>query len=465
MPQIDILKDLINDLIDHEQWDEVAVMLIGQHPADLAELITRAPEEHQKHLFKCIEEDQKPDVLAELESDVSARLLETLSNTEVSDLVEEMAPDDAADILADLSAERTEQVLDLMEDEDSDDVRELLRYEEDTAGGLMTTDVVSLPETLTVSEGISQIGKMDIDEPFYFIYTVDSDRHLTGVLGLWEFFRIKDKQSALSQHAHHEVVSATTHMDQEDVARLMSKYDLTAIPVVDDAGRLVGRVTIDDVVDVLEEEASEDIFKMAGSHEDELQAASPLRSCRTRLPWLLITLVTGFLTSLILRQFMERLEVVLVLTYFVPIVMAMSGNAGIQSTTLVVRSLAIGTMQREKLWRFLAREFLTGMIMGLICGILIGAWARYVIQGASDPAHAYPSYFLAATVAIALFCSMAFAALYGALVPMILNRFKIDPAVASGPFVTSSNDITSLLIYYSVTIAMVAMLYPGAGAL
>lgn len=464
MPQIDILRDLVLELVGQGNWDEIPSILTGQHPADLADIITRASEDHRTRLFNLLEEDLKADVLAELEGEAGIDVLEALTDDEISDIVEDMAPDDAADVIAELPDERSEKVLTLMEKEESDDVRELLKYGEETAGGIMTPDVVALPESLTVAEALDRIAQVEHEEPFYYLYNIDSQRRLTGYIGVWELLTIRDRNQPLTPHVRTDIVSVTTDTDQEEVAQIMSKYDLSALPVVDETGRLVGRITNDDVMDVMEEEASEDIFRLAGSDDAELTYTSSLQAARTRLPWLLITLGTGFISSLLLKQFMEGLSAVIVLTVFVPIVMAMGGSTGIQSSTLVIRSLALDTINRGEVGRLLLREICTGAMMGVLCGVLMAGWAAYVIMSNGEATLLPPAY-LGLTVGLALFCSMTFAALYGAFVPLLLERYKVDPAVASGPFLTASNDIAALVIYYGVAVALIFLhpLLTGAG--
>ncbi len=249
-------------------------------------------------------------------------------------------------------------------------------------------------------------------------------------------------------------IAAEVSMDQEEVANLMGKYDLDVIPVVDETGVLVGRITSDDVMDVIEAEASEDIFRLAGSNDTELESTGLIRSCAARLPWLIITLLGGCITSVILNVFHERIHDIFLLAAFVPIVLAMGGNAGIQSSTLVVRSLALGHIQRGSMREMLGREILTGGLMGLICGALLGLWALLMVKlGPTGSGPAALS--VALVVGIALFAAMTFAALFGAFVPTLLARLRVDPAVASGPFVTITNDIAALLIYYGITVLLI----------
>ena len=264
--------------------------------------------------------------------------------------------------------------------------------------------------------------------------------------------KAENRQKALAELLEETTFTATPDTDQEEVAQIMSKYDLSSLPVVDRLGKLVGRITIDDMVDVLQEEASEDIFKLAGSDDAELEDPTPFASCKARLPWLLVTLGAGFISSLILKRFIDNPQIIM-LSSFVPIIMAMGGNTGIQSSILIVRGLAVGSFDERKLYRLLGHELLTGMMMGVVCGAIIGIWAHFMV-GATEQ---FSALYLAATVGLALFCAMMFAAAFGAFVPLFLNRFKIDPAVAAGPFVTASNDVMALLIYYGITFLLISL--------
>jgi magnesium transporter len=450
------IKDPIQHCIRNQLWAELPELLSKLHPADIADIIEHSPDEDQPRIFDMLSDELKADVLSEMADATEAELLEDLSAKEIFDIVDEMAPDDAADLLGELEDKKTAEVLSLMEKEDSEEVRELLSHDEDTAGGIMNTDFVALHGSQTAQQAIDYIGQMDTDEPVYSAYVVDEEEHLIGSVGLWILLKAENRKKPLSALTESVPFAAHTDTDQEEAAQMMSKYDLNSLPVLDRQERLVGRITIDDMVDVLEEEASEDIFKLAGSTEEELEYSSPLQASRARLPWLLITLATGFVTSMILKAFMQRISTleVLVLSFFVPIVMGMGGNTGIQSSTLIIRGLAVGSFNEKKLYRLLFREMATGMLMGVICGSVIGLWARFVI---GHSVTAFPPAFLAFTVGLALFSAMVFAAIFGAFVPLLLNRCKIDPAVASGPFVSASNDIIALLIYYSVTFLLIGM--------
>ncbi|MEI6890992.1 MAG: magnesium transporter [Pontiella sp.] len=454
MSDFNRINKRINFYIKGELWEQVPQFFGELHPADIAEIINHSSASTHKKLFELIPDDLKPDVLAELDDQAESDILEELSDEEISDIVEEMAPDDAADVLGELEDNQREEILDLMEDEDSDEVRELLQYEEDTAGGIMTTNFVAVRATMTAAEVIEHIGTLELEEPLYYLYVVDQEGLLTGWIQLWELLKKGNHSQTLEELAEKETISVHTDADQEEVARLATKYDLSSLPVLDWQNKLVGRITVDDILDVIEEEASEDIFKLAGSDDSELDSNSALHASKTRLPWLLITLATGGVSVLLLNSYHAYLSVseLAILGAFVPVILAMGGNTGIQSSTLVIRGIALGTGHTKKITRILTHEILAGAMMGIICGSVFGLYASMIISHSTT---SLPPAYLALTVGLALFSAMTFAAVFGALVPVILNRMKIDPAVASGPFVTSSNDIFALLIYYGVTIAMI----------
>jgi magnesium transporter len=443
----------IEELADALEWQTVAAILAPQHFTDLADIIESLPHELHEPVFDLIDEDTKPDVLSELEGRASTDVLQSLTNKELAEIVEEMEPDDAADVLGELPGDRSEKILNLMEREESDDVRALMKYGEETAGGIMTTDLIALRDHLTVEQALNEICRQDEDEPFYYAYVVDINDRLVGWIGLWELVKIRDRTRRLSDLTHREIVKVRTDMDQEEVVRQMLKYDHATLPVVDAEDRLVGRVTMDDVMDVMEEEASEDIFRFAGSDDSELNNESAIKACRARLPWLLITLAAGFITSSLLRNFMQDLAQVLVLSFFVPIVLAMGGNTGIQSSTLIIRSMALGSLANKGIGRLLWREILAGAMMGIFCGLIIGIWAHFLILNSGSTAASYAPVFLAVTVGL----------VFGAFVPIVLHRIKVDPAVASGPFVTASNDILALLIYYGVAVSLVSIYHTRLG--
>ena len=315
----------------------------------------------------------------------------------------------------------------------------------------MTSDFIAVNAEMTISDALTYIRSLEIEETVYFVYVISSNGHLQGYIQIWELLKNTNLEKTLSSFVIEDAISVKTDTDQEEVARIASKYDLSSLPVTDEKGILVGRITVDDIIDVIEEEASEDIFKLAGSNESELDYKSPMHACKARLPWLMITLFAGLISTLILKQFMNKFEDILMLSFFVPVIMAMAGNTGIQSSTLIIRGLAVGSINENGIGKLLFREFYAGALMGLISGIVAGIWSSVIGGNESS----IPSVYLALTVGVSLFSAMMFAAVFGAFAPLILNKLKADPAVASGPFVTASNDILALLIYYGVSIGLI----------
>lgn len=450
MPRRHLTNNKILKLINDEAWASITTAFTQCHPADIADIIDiSSPALHEK-LFSLVSDKIKADVLANLEHLSRAGILEALTAIQISTIVHNMAPDDAADVLADLPEERFSHVLNLMEKSDSDEVRQLLTYEEDSAGGIMTPDVIAMHANQTVEEALMAIANLDEDDHFMFAYIIDENKHLIGSVDIWQLLRTQNKKQPLGGIAKRDFISAGVNTDQEEVAHLIKQYDLTSIPVVDNENRLVGRITADDVIDVMTEEASEDIFRLAGSDDVELESFSPLRSIIARLPWLFITLFGGMIVAVILKTYQLHVAKIAIMVSFVPSILGMGGNTGIQSSTLVVRRIALGTMPNTNILKLLLREMFTGAIMGCVCGCIIAAGAFIIARNDITIAPLY----LALVVALALFSAMTFAATFGTIVPVLLHKMHIDPAIASGPFISVANDISALLIYFTVSVIM-----------
>lgn len=426
------------------------------HPADLADILDDLDDSERISVLENLDEDVAAETLAEAEAETQLQIIEQLDAESASEIIEEMDPDEAADLLQDMDQVKAQAILDHMDLDDSSDVRKLLQHREDTAGGLMTTEYAAIFEDFSVGDAFSHLRLVAADiEIIYYMYVIDSEEKLKGVISIRDLLSA-NPATPVSELMDDDLVVVYPETEQEEVANLMSKYDYMAIPVVNHDQQIIGVVTVDDVMDVMEEEASEDMFKFAGSSEEELNYTSPFQACKSRLPWLFITLGTGFITSSILKNFMTDFNQVLVLAFFVPVVMAMGGNTGIQSSTLVIRGMALNSFSGSDLFKRLMSEIAAGAFMGLACGGVVGIWAKYLISTDASIAANYSAFFLAITVGIAMMAAMTFAAMFGALVPIIFDRFDIDPAVASGPFVTSSNDIFALIIYYGVSLYMLS---------
>ena len=431
--------------------DETSDNLQNLHPADLADILEDLDDEDRVSVIENLDEDVAAETIAEADSETQIQIIEDLDTETASDIIEEMDPDEAADLLQDIDQDRAKEILDHMDLDEASDVRKLLEHDEFTAGGIMTTEYISIYDDFTIANAITHIRLVAADvENIYYMYVLDKEDRLKGIISIRDLIS-SNPNALVSDVMEKDIVSVNASTPQEEVAALISKYDYIAMPVVNDKQQILGVITIDDIMDVMQEEANEDIMKMAGTSDEELESDSPFKTCKSRLPWLLITLCTGFVTSAILKYFMASFESIAVLVFFVPVVCGMGGNAGVQASTLAIRALSLNNEITfgdvfKKVWK----EIAAGALMGAVCGLVIALWAQYLIKTSPNPP-ATPAALLSLTVGIAMLCTMSFSTTYGALVPIVFNKFKIDPAVASGPFVTSCNDIFALLIYYAVS--------------
>lgn len=427
------------------------------HPADLADILRDLDDDDRISFIENLDEELAADTIAEVDTETQLNIIGKLDAKTASDIIEEMDPDEATDLLQEIDKDKADEILKHMDLNEASDVKKLLAHDEYTAGGIMTTEYIAIFEDFTIENTISHLRLVAADiENIYYMYVIDTEERLKGVISIRDIFSSNVKQK-VSEVMDDDVVSVHANMPQEEVAAVVAKYDYMSVPVVNDDNQIIGVITVDDVMDVLEEEATEDIFKLAGTSDEELDDDSPWQACKSRLPWLLITLCTGFITSTILKYFMAKFDGMIALVFFVPVVTAMGGNTGVQSSTLAIRGLAVNPYARDNLLKRLLKEIIAGAVMGGVCGFVVGAWAEYLIRSGSTPAAAQiSSLYLSMTVGIAMMAAMTFAAAFGAVIPLLFDKFKIDPAVASGPFVTSFNDIFALIIYYAVSTAFLA---------
>jgi magnesium transporter len=405
--------------------------------ADLADLIEHLDPEERLFVFNLLEPDGAGDVLVEIETPVQERILKDLDNQAITEIVQGLDSDDAADLVGDLPDDRAREIIERVGDEVSEELGKLLPYPEDTAGGIMALEFVAVKAGASVKDAIDTIReKREEVENLYYIWVVDDLGKLVGVISLKDLvLELTDRK--ISDIMNPEVNSVHVDTDQEEVARLFKKYDLVAIPVVGNDHRLVGRITHDDIIDVIEEEADEDISLMAGVIDQEITEESTLKISRARLPWLIAGLFGGIIAAAVINQFESSLEKVLALSFFFPVIMAMGGSTGTQAATIVVRGLATGDIGLMNIGKRLWMEMRVSLVNALVCGILlaliVGIWV-------SD-------YGLGSVVGLALVLIIVNAGVIGSAVPMALKKWNVDPALATGPFVTTSNDILSLLIY------------------
>ena len=443
--QIEFTQEFFEELdllIEQEKTNEVQAIIEELHSADIAELYTRIDDDKGSFLFKLLDNEKAADVLIELDIDERKRLLKTLPSDLIArKLIDNMDTDDAADVLGELPNYRKEEVLSQMEDLDhAGDIVDLLAFDEDTAGGLMAKELIKVNENWNVVTSIREMRKQaeDVDE-VYFVYVVDDSSMLKGTLSLKKLL-LSSRHSQIADLLNPDVISVRTDTPSEEVSNIMHKYDLVALPVVDQIGRLAGRITIDDVVDVMREEAEKDYQLIAGISEDIEPTDKIWILTRARLPWLLVGLTGGIIVSQLIGLFESDLGIYPEMAFFMPLIAATAGNVGVQSSSIVVQGLANQTIKLSKTFKRLLKEFSVALMNGLT---LAGLMLTYNLLVSTSLA-------LTLTVSTALFSVIIFASLFGTLVPLLLNKFKIDPALATGPFITTSNDLMGLLIYFSI---------------
>ena len=423
----------------------------NQHPADIAEALPNLNDLDRARVFLRLDGETAALVFRNLKTEVVNSLIEALGSERVAAILDEMPFDDAADFLGEVSQSVKEELLDLMEAEEAKEVKELLAYPDDSAGGIMTTEYVAILEDITAGKALEVLREIASDvETIYYIYVINCRSQLAGVISLRELI-VAAPESIIKDIMQKNIISVDILTDQEEVAKAVTKYGLLAIPVVDKHGCLVGIVTVDDVIDVIHEEASEDIYRMAGTKEIDYGLAFPHRiisSIRSRLPWLLITLLGGMLAGSVLHSLEDELNKMVALAFFIPLLTGMGGNVGTQSSTLTVRGIATGDIQGREAWLAVLREGVSGVFIGTICGFIVGTVALVM----------YGNWVLGLVVGLALLGNMTTAATMGTLVPLIFKKVGVDPAVASAPFISTSIDITGLLIYSGLASALIAYL-------
>ncbi len=433
----------LNERIDAGKDSELRLSLEELHTTDIAEVIDRLSFDHASYIFRLLDNEAKANVLIELDEEQRLDLLNAMTAEEIAEeVLENLDSDDAADVMGELPETKAEEVIDLLEDvEQASDIRDLLNYEEGTAGALMAKELVKVHGEWTVTRAIREIRRQaDELHQVYTVYVVDAEDRLTGRLSLKHLLLAAEStRSRISElQSKSDIVTILAEEPEEKATKLMERYDLVALPVVDEDGRLLGRITIDDAVDAIIEDAERDYQLASGISEDVESSDSVWTLTRARLPWLLIGLVGGLGGAYVIGAFdiHENMEMAL----FIPLIAAMGGNVGVQSAAIVVQGLAASNIVTSNIFSRLSKELGVGMINGVICAILILGSSMVLGFGTS----------LSLTVSIALLCVIVFAALFGTFVPLMLNHYKIDPALATGPFITTVNDIIGLMIYFAV---------------
>lgn len=437
---IEYLENLKN-AIEEKNNAFLEAQLNELYPVDIALILNQLDVEQANYIYDLLEEGQAADVLLEMEEEKREALLATFSTKEIAEQLDNMESDDAADVINALPEEIQDEVLSQIEDIDqASDIADLLNYEEGTAGSLMAKELVSVYAHETVSACIDEIRRQtDSVDVMYAVYVVDDKEKLIGMLSLKKL--IISHPLALVQEIYDgDVISVKASASSEEVADIIQKYDLVVLPVVDQLGRLVGRITVDDVVDVMKEEAEKDIQLMSGITDDVDSNDGLWRLSRARIPWLLVGMCGGIVGSRIIGGYESQIQIHPEMAFFIPLIGATGGNVGVQSSAIIVQGLANNTLITDKIAPKLLKELGVGLINGLICSSLILGYNLLISE----------TWTLAATVSIALMTVILCASFLGTFVPLMMNRFKINPALATGPFVTTLNDIIGISIYFLV---------------
>ncbi len=450
--QIKILTASLKRLLRRGATKQLVNIIKKTHMADLSEAFKELSPVNREKLFDLIDDPEQIGLFFNtLDETLFLECVKTVDLEKLVAIFDHMPSDDAASLLTLLEEDLSDQILSKMQKEESDNVEQLMSYGEDTAGSLMVTDFVALEEDVVAKQVIEALQNkyLDVEMPFY-IYVVDEYEKLVGVSSLRQLV-VVHPEKPLKEFMAKDIVTVKPYTDREEVARLVSRYDYLAIPVVDDDNKIVGIVTVDDVIDILHEAATEDILKMAGVGEEYIETQTIFRGTRIRLPWLFASFLGGVAAFFIIGGFEENLAKFTSLAAFIPVIMGMGGNIGTQSSTIVVRGIATGRINLQDFSKVVSKELAVGLILGLIYGLFIGVIAKFTF--ASEP-FSIP---LAFAVGLAIISSMSIAALVGSMVPLVFERLNIDPAVATGPFVTTSIDIVSVYCYFVIANSLLGL--------
>jgi len=435
------IHKLVNKLINTERTQLLKSILEPLKPVEIANILLQLKLKQQLVLLENLDRETSSEVLNNLQDSPSilGDIVEQISTDRLSNAIEDMPQDDAADFVGLLDDEKAEALLEELPEKDREELTNLLQYDEESAGGLMTPYVVAIRKDQTVAAAIKEIQKFvkkEGFELFYTAYVVDDHDHLIGTIGTTELL-LAERHKLIENLMNPEVVAVDQDLDQEEVARIAQEYDLVVVPVIDKHLRLIGRITLDDLVDVIVDEYNEDMGHIAGTGDEEVSETSVLRASGDRLPWLLVGLFGGFLTAIVMSLYENALISLPDVTYFIPLVAALGGSIGIQSSSIVVRGLATGAIQTTDILVRLWKELRVAFLNGIICSFILAGMSWYLTDDVGR----------AITSGISLLIVVCFAAVVGSTIPIILKRMNIDPAIATGPFITTTSDIIGIAIY------------------
>jgi len=441
--EIKILKDTFARLLRRNAHTNLVKLIRKTHPADLAVVFRYFSDEEQAQVFSIMVEDgQAVEFLVELDDTLIANLLENETPERIATVIQESSANDQSYILGTLEDEQAHSVIELLKTEEQEEIEELMGYPEDSAGAMMTTNVFTLYQNTICRDALKSLQDQSEAEMVFYLYITDEDDRLVGVASL-RALATTPADTILKDIMVKRVHTVRPETDQEEVAQIVAQYNYLAVPVLDEDDQLLGIVTVDDVVDVIREEATEDFLQMAGAGKDrEILLKSSWENARARLPWLFASWIGGIFAASIIGTFEHLLESMIALAAFIPVIIGMGGNIGTQSSTIIVRGIATGRIEIGSELKVMWKEVRVGIILGALYGLLLGAFAKFRFIDA-DP-------MLGVVVGLSIGCSMLLAVAVGTFVPMFLRKVDIDPAIASGPFVTTSIDILGVLFYFVI---------------
>lgn len=439
---------LIIKHLKEQKYDEFQYILDELQPYDVAQLYSDLPDKHRNRFITFMTPAQIASLLEESGPDIQTDVLFRIGAARSAEIMEIMGNDDLADLLSRLSIDKIEDYLDTMKREESDQVQSLMNYPPETAGGIMTNQYVWIHAQDTVKEAVEKLRSFaSIAENIYYLYVLNQERKLVGVVSYRDLL-LSDSDAKVETVMYHRVISVNAHMDQEEVAGIIERYDFIAVPVVDEQHRMVGIVTVDDILDVVIREANEDIEKLSASGHAIDFKTNALTAAVRRLPWLILLLFLGLVSGSIISMFEHTLQRVVALAFFMPMIAGMTGNTGTQSLAIVVRGLTFNKITKQTVLRLVWREAAVGFMIGAVCGTAI-AVIGYIWQG--NP-------ILGVVVGTSLFFTLLIGTLAGTVIPLLLFRLKVDPAIASGPLITTLNDIFSLTVYFGIASLFISRL-------
>jgi len=441
--EITILRDTFGRLLRRHAHTNLIKLINKTHPADLAILFRYFNDDQQAQVFNLMNENSRiAEFLIELDDTLIANLLDSKRPEDVAKLIEHASANDQSYILGTLTDEQAHAIIELLNTEEQEEIEELMGYPEDSAGAMMTTDVFTLYQNTSCGNALRTLQDQKDAEMVFYLYVVDDDDHLVGVASL-RALATTPPETLLKDIMVKKVHSVRPETDQEDVALIVAQYNYLAVPVLDGDGHLIGIVTVDDVVDVIREEATEDFLQMAGAGKDrEILLKSSWENAKARLPWLFASWIGGIIAVTIIGTFEYMLENIIALAAFIPVIIGMGGNIGTQSSTIIVRGMATGRIEIGNEIKVLLKELRVGVILGILYGFLLGLFANFKFMNA-DP-------LLGVVVGLSICCSMLIAVAFGTIIPLILRKIDIDPAVATGPFVTTTIDILGVFLYFII---------------